>query len=117
MTFLQTSLRAALLTSLAAVTVSFAQAASAPAANRAETRPVDASSWPQPTIERIRIEDAGSRVDELRVGGETQNITVQPKAGGKVPYEVKPAKSAKGNPPSASNGDTNGSRVWNVLKF
>ena len=51
-------------------------------------------------IERVRIEDAGSRVDELRYGGEAQSITVQPKAG--VPeYQVR----------------SDGTRVWNVLKF
>lgn len=76
------------------------------------------SARPDQAIERIRTEDAGTRIDELRVGGETQSITVQPKTGGKMPsYEVKPAESAKGNAPSASSGDTNGSRVWNVLKF
>ncbi len=32
-------------------------------------------------IERIRIEDDGTRIDELRYGGETQSITVQPKFG------------------------------------
>ena len=48
----------------------------------------------------MRIEDAGSRVDELRYGGEAQSITVQPKAG--VPeYQVR----------------SDGTRVWNVLKF
>ena len=116
---LQISLRAVMLTLLSAVTVSFAQTAPAPAASRIETpaAPVGSSGLAQPAIERIRTEDAGSRVDELRVGGETQNITVQPKSGGKVPYEVKQAASAKGNAPSASNGDTNGARVWNVLKF
>ncbi|MCE1249163.1 MAG: hypothetical protein LWW82_00340, partial [Comamonadaceae bacterium] len=31
--------------------------------------------------ERIEVEDAGSRVDELRIGGQTQSITVQPKTG------------------------------------
>ncbi len=73
---------------------------------------------PDQTIERIRTEDAGTRIDEVRVGGETQSITVQPKTGRNTPaYEVKPADSAKGNAPSPSNGDTNGSRVWNVLKF
>ena len=42
--------------------------------------------------ERIQLEDAGSRVDELRVGGQTQSITVQPNA--PVPsYEVQPADS------------------------
>src|SRR5512145_212609 len=34
---------------------------------------------PEQKIERIRHEDAGSRIDELRVGGETKHITVSPK--------------------------------------
>ena len=67
-------------------------------------------------IERIRTEDSGSRIDELRVGGETQQITVQPKTGGAA-YEVKPAEGARGSAPAAASSDTNGSRVWNVLKF
>ena len=29
-------------------------------------------------IERIHVEDSGSKVDELRVGGQTQQIVVQP---------------------------------------
>jgi len=54
-------------------------------------------------IERIVVEDAGSRVDELRVGGETKSITVQPKVGGDLPaYQVRP-------------GD--GARVWNLGRF
>jgi hypothetical protein len=71
---------------------------------------------PDKAIQRIRTEDAGSRIDELRVGGETQQITVQPKVGGAA-YEVKPAEGARGTPPASTNNDTNGSRVWNVLKF
>lgn len=54
-------------------------------------------------IERIVVEDAGSRVDELRVGGETKSITVQPKVGGDVPsYQVRPS---------------DGARVWNLGRF
>ena len=54
-------------------------------------------------IERIVVEDAGSRIDELRVGGETRSITVQPKVGGKLPaYEVRP---------------NDGTRVWNLGRF
>ena len=69
-----------------------------------------------PTIERIRTEDAGSRIDELRVGGETKQISVQPKT--TVPaYEVKPAEGARGTPPPTTSNDTNGSRVWNFFKF
>ncbi len=99
----------------------FAQSPTA-TASPAQLRSADAAA-PTPSttdqkIQRIRTEDSGSRIDELRVGGETQSITVQPKVGSSVPsYEVKLPDSAKGNTPSASSGDTNGSRVWNVLKF
>ena len=76
------------------------------------------SARPDQTIQRIRTEDAGTRIDEVRVGGQTQSITVQPKTGVNTPaYEVKPPDSAKGNAPSQLNSDTNGSRVWNVFKF
>ena len=71
---------------------------------------------PDRKIERIRTEDAGTRIDELRVGGETEKITVQPKTGG-APYEVKPAEGARGTAPNTTSNDTNGSRVWNVRKF
>ena len=70
------------------------------------------------TIQRIRTEDAGSRIDEVRVGGQTQSITVQPKVGGNIPaYEVKPLNAAGSATPSSSSSDTTGPRVWNVLKF
>ena len=91
-----------------------ASAVQAPAVVAAPAR----STRLEQTIERIRTEDAAARIDEVRVGGETQSITVQPKTGSNTPaYAVKPPDSAKGNAPSPSNGDTNGSRVWNVLKF
>jgi hypothetical protein len=73
---------------------------------------------PDQTIQRIHNEDAGSRIDEVRVGGQTQSITVQPKLGDNLPaYEVKPSDTARGAAPSTSRSDTTGSRVWNVLKF
>ena len=76
------------------------------------------SARPDQTIQHIRTEDAGSRIDEVRVGGETQSITVQPKTGSNIPaYEVKPSDTARGAAPSTSKNDTTGSRVWNVLKF
>lgn len=87
----------------------------APSAARVEQLPSVPSSVNQ-TIERIRTEDAGTRIDELRVGGETQSITVQPKTGGAA-YEVNRGEGARGTAPAAASGDTNGSRVWNVLKF
>jgi hypothetical protein len=51
--------------------------------------------------ERIHLEDAGSRIDELRVGGETKTIDVQPK-GGMPAYQVAPG---------------NGERSWKVMGF
>ena len=52
-------------------------------------------------IERIHIEDAGSRIDELRVGGETLSIDVRPK-GGMPAYQIQPAS---------------GERTWKILGF
>lgn len=51
--------------------------------------------------ERIRLEDKGSVIDELRVGGQTRSIDVQPK-GGMPAYQVEP---------------TNGQRSWKILGF
>ena len=104
----------AALIALPLATVASAQTTTAPAVETAPVKPVR----PDKAIQRIRTEDAGTRIDEVRVGGETQSITVQPKTGPNTPaYEVKPSDSTKGNAPSQSSGDTNGSRVWNVLKF
>ena len=94
------------------------QPASAAARADATTpAPAQVKTRPDSNIERIRTEDAGSRIDELRVGGETQSITVQPKTGNAPAYEVKQSESARGNPPNPASGETNGSRVWNVFKF
>lgn len=76
------------------------------------------SGRPDRAIQRIRTEDSGSRIDEVRVGGETQSISVQPKTGANLPsYEVRPSDGTRGGAPSPSSKDTNGLRVWNVLKF
>ncbi len=80
--------------------------APAPASRPADT-PVQPGRQNQ-TIERLRTEDAGTRIDELRVGGQTQSITVQPK--NDMPaYEVRPA--------DAQGSGSSGIRVWNFLKF
>lgn len=69
-------------------------------------------------IEHIRVEDAGSRVDETRVGGQTQSITVQPKVGSMPEYEVQSNDGARASRSRNNNsGDTTGTRVWNFIKF
>lgn len=108
-----------LLMALSAATVATAQTAAAPTQTQTvQAAPANSAVRSEQTIQRIRTEDAGTRIDEVRVGGATQSITVQPKTGDNTPaYEVKPPDSAKGHAPSPSQGDTNGARVWNVLKF
>ncbi len=73
---------------------------------------------PDQRIERIQIEDAGSRIDELRVGGETQSIVVAPKSGMPA-YDIQPGSSnrklARGE---RGNGTANGgTRVWKIIGF
>jgi len=69
------------------------------------------------TIEHIHVEDGGAKVDEVRYGGQTQSISVQPKAN--VPsYEVLPndgGRERQGASETSSGG--NGPRVWNLMRF
>jgi len=69
-------------------------------------------------IERLVHEDAGTRIEEVRVGGQAESITVQPKSG--MPeYQVEPANLARNRPPQDRSGrsEAGGTRYWNVLKF
>lgn len=71
-------------------------------------------------IERLTVEDGGSRVDELRVGGQTKSITVKPKsAEGNIPeYEVIPNNGIRDGGPSKSGADAfQAPRVWTLRKF
>ena len=66
--------------------------------------------------ERIHLEDQGSTVDELRIGGQTRSITVQPAAGNMPAYEVLPSDGVRNRPQNGAESTT-GPRVWNVMKF
>ena len=98
-------MRPALLLTLALSYVSLCQAQSpapAPAAEQPDKTSATVARGPvEKRTERIRIEDAGSRIDEVRVGGETLSINVQPK-GGLPAYQVQP---------------TSGERSWKILGF
>lgn len=59
--------------------------------------------------ERIIIEDGGARISELRFGGETRSITVQPK-GGMPAYDVRPNSGA-------DTQGTSGGRTWKIFGF
>jgi hypothetical protein len=99
-----------------------AQSAPPPAAEQDAKQQERAEGRRNQKIERIHVEDAGASVDEVRYGGQTQSITVQPKAN--VPsYEVmRPGYGGRGpERPGATDGDSggngNGPRVWNLMKF
>lgn len=73
----------------------------------------------QQRTERLQHEDRGNRIDELRVGGTTRSIAVQPKHSEMPAYDVQPQGGERGNvqaPRTGSDG-TAGNRVWNMMKF
>ena len=90
-----------------------AQTAPAPAAGTVRDEPVLDRNTQR--VQHIRIEDAGSRVDEVRSGGETQSITVQPKAA-VPPYDVEPADASGAQRRDVGPGSA-GRRTWKVLSF
>ena len=64
--------------------------------------------------QRLVSEDAQVRIDELRLRGQTQRLTVQPKGDGSRAYEIlQPAPGAD----AAQHRDATGQRVWPVLSF
>lgn len=70
----------------------------------------------EPAIKRTVIEDDGARIDELKVRGRSERITVTPKHG--PAYEIIPPNSGPDISQGArgSNGAV-GKRVWPVLSF
>lgn len=69
-------------------------------------------------VQRIHVEDKAVRIDELRYGGQTQSVTVQPKAN--VPeYEIQPTDLGRSRPADHRDGLSSaaGQRVWNLFKF
>ncbi|MDP2016761.1 hypothetical protein [Hydrogenophaga sp.] len=89
-------------------------------AAQSQTAPVEQP--PQPTsprdrIERITNEDALTRIDEVRVGGETKSIDVQPKNGAPA-YQINPDSngSATGEVGGKRTGNA-GRSSWRVLNF
>jgi hypothetical protein len=71
----------------------------------------------EPAVLRTVVEDQGTRIDELKVRGQSKRITVTPKNGAK-PYEIITPTGARDQTegPNGSNGAT-GKRVWPVLSF
>lgn len=73
------------------------------------------SGPPEPAVQHVVIEDDRARIEELRVRGQNQRITVQPKQGGK-PYEVLPADGSRDMSSESTRGAA-GQRVWHLFSF
>jgi hypothetical protein len=69
-------------------------------------------------VQNIVVQDDANRIQERRFGGQTERITVTPKAN--MPeYEVlpdNPSRSATGDGLKPQRG-TSGQRVWNIFSF
>ena len=92
-----------------------AAAQPAPAAEATQAAPGRSG---EPVVQHTVIDDGGTRIDELKVRGETQRITVTPKVGPAQGYEIIPAGGARNMSDGASSTrGAAGKRVWHVLSF
>jgi len=78
--------------------------------------PKDPATGIEPKVQLTVIEDDATRIEELKVRGQTQRITVQPK--GMKAYEILPADQGRDMSDSAgSQRGAAGKRVWRILTF
>ncbi len=96
-----------------------APAARAPARIAAPTaiEEIELGRGGEPAVRRTVIDDGRAHIEELRVRGQLQKVTVEPK--GRAPgYEILLGDGAHvvGDDPGTSRGSA-GKRVWNVLRF
>ena len=83
-----------------------------------EAAPLATTERGEPDVRRSVTEDEGSRIDELRVRGQTERVTVTPKVGFRKPYEIATGNAGRHtfDGPGGARGAV-GTRVWNVLDF
>jgi hypothetical protein len=71
----------------------------------------------EPAVQRSVVEDDQARIEELRVRGRVQQVTVTPKNSRAPAYQILPtdpsADASRPDRPSAAFGQ----RVWQVLTF
>jgi len=111
---------------MAAPAANAADAAAAPASAVAATPPststttieeIEVGRAGEPNVKRTVIDDGRARIEELRVRGQLQKVTVAPK-GGAPGYEILLGDGAHpiGDDPGTSRSSA-GKRVWNVFRF
>jgi len=94
-----------------------ARAASAAPPSSTTIEEIEVGRAGEPNVRRTVIDDGRARIEELRVRGQLQKVTVAPK--GNVPgYEILLGDGVHtmGDDPGTSRGSA-GKRVWNVFRF
>jgi hypothetical protein len=89
---------------------------SAARAQEASPAPRESGRSSEPRVQYTVIEDDATRIEELKVRGQTLRITVQPK--GMKAYEIIPADQGRDMSESAgSQRGAAGKRVWRIITF
>jgi hypothetical protein len=96
-----------ILAAILAISAASSQAQT-PAPNPAAAAP--SREAPEPKVERIVVQDNAVRIEELRVRGVTQSVTVSPKNA--PAYQVAPTTPAR--PPEDKS---QGRRTWRIFSF
>ncbi|MEJ6005557.1 hypothetical protein WG899_08370 [Paucibacter sp. AS339] len=107
-----------LLTLLASAAVQAADSAAETSAEKTAKTELVAAGVPDAQVKESVIEDDSTRIEELRVRGHTQKVTVQPKNSKLPSYEIIMGDGSRDLSPGA--GTTRGAagrRVWSVLNF
>jgi hypothetical protein len=84
-----------------------------------QAAPATVTGAPEPAVQATVIEDQGVKVEELRVRGQVQRITVTPKIAGAKPYEVLPTDVGRDSMAGGTNAGRGiaGRSVWHALSF
>jgi hypothetical protein len=97
--------------------LAFAASAQAQSPKDAQPEPADGESKQRnERIERISHEDGLSRVDELRVNGQTRRIDVTPKNGAPA-YEIAPAPGGANLSEGSTPAGNTGKSSWRIFSF
>ena len=71
---------------------------------------------PGPLVQSITHEDQLTRINELRVGGQTRRIEVQPKNGAPA-YDIAPLRSELPGQGASERTGNSGKSSWRLLDF
>jgi hypothetical protein len=100
---------------LAVVACNAAAQMSAPPPQSPPTPAPQTRTRPEPQIKLTVVEDDHVRIEELRVRGQLQRITISPKASGVRPYEIAPPNA--GHDPSQPSKGISGHSLWQLFSF